>query len=163
MRHVFSSKMDSLAWLRCAGAGRADLRGGKPPAAICKANAHTPQTSDSKFDFLRGKMLTHFILPESLGFSERTPKVLTNLFCGRFVFYWGIEEGIEVLAEPIFVRGVSPFNGRHASCPLLWKCASHPPNNSRKFPHPAQIRANPRRTRQRGILLRAAVLQCAAE
>ena len=26
MRHIFSSKMDSLAWLRCAGAGRARLR-----------------------------------------------------------------------------------------------------------------------------------------
>ena len=163
LRHVFSSKMDSLAWLRCAGAGRASLRGDIAPCGDWQSQCAYPQTSDSKFDFLRGKMLTHFILPESLGFSERTPKVLTNLLCGRFVFCWGIEEGIEVLAEPIFVRGVSPFNGRHASCPLLWKCASHPPNNSRKFPHPAQIRANPRRTRQRGILLRAAVLQCAAE
>ena len=66
LRPVFSSKMDSLAWLRYAGAGRAGLRGGKPPAAIGKANAPTPKTSDSKFDSLRGKMLTHFILPESL-------------------------------------------------------------------------------------------------
>ena len=61
-----SSKMDSLAWLRWAGAGRACRRGGKPPAAIGKANAPTPKTSDSKFDSLRGKMLSHFILPESL-------------------------------------------------------------------------------------------------
>ena len=41
---------------------------------------------------------------------------------GRFVFYWGNGEGIEVLAKPIFVRGVSPFNGWHASCPH-WKLA----------------------------------------
>ena len=41
---------------------------------------------------------------------------------GRFVFYWGNGEGIEVLAEPIFVRA-QPFNGRHASCPLYWKLA----------------------------------------
>ena len=68
LRPVFSSKMDSLAWLRCAGAGRAGLRGGKPPAAIGKANAPTPKTSDSKFDSLRGKMLMHFIIPESLIF-----------------------------------------------------------------------------------------------
>ena len=69
LRPVFSSKMDSLAWLRYAGAGRASLRGGKPPAAIGKANVPTPlpkKTSDSKFDSLRGKMLPHFILPESL-------------------------------------------------------------------------------------------------
>ena len=61
-----SSKMDSLAWLRYAGAGHANRRGGKSPAAIGKANAPTPKTSDSKFDSLRGKMLPHFILPESL-------------------------------------------------------------------------------------------------
>ena len=66
LRHVFSSKMDSLAWLRYAGAGHANRRGGKSPAAIGKANAPTPKTSDSKFDSLRGKMLPHFILPESL-------------------------------------------------------------------------------------------------
>ena len=48
------------------GLGAAGLREGKPPAAIGKANAPTPKTSDSKFDSLRGKMLTHFILPESL-------------------------------------------------------------------------------------------------
>ena len=66
LRPVFSTKMDSLVWLRYAGAGRAGLRGGKPPAAIGKANAPTPKTSNVKFDFLRGKMLTHFILPESL-------------------------------------------------------------------------------------------------
>ena len=52
----------------------------------------------------------------SWGFLKRTPEVLTNLSCGRFVFYWGIEEGIEVLAKPIFVRGVSPFYGWHAPC-----------------------------------------------
>ena len=68
LRPVFSTKMYSLAWLRCAGAGRAGLRGGKPPAAIGKANAPTSKTSDSKFDSLRGKMLMHFIIPESLIF-----------------------------------------------------------------------------------------------
>ena len=68
LRYIFSSKMDSLACLRYAGARRAGLRGGKPPAAIGKANAPTPKTSDSKFDSLRGKMLTHFTLPESLIF-----------------------------------------------------------------------------------------------
>ena len=31
-----------------------------------------------------------------------------------------MEKGIEALAKPIFVRGVSPFNGWHASCLLLW-------------------------------------------
>ena len=38
-RPRFSSKMDSLAWLRWAGAGRACRRGGKPALAIGKANA----------------------------------------------------------------------------------------------------------------------------
>ena len=33
-------------------------------------------------------------------------------------FCVGNREGIEVLAKPIFVRGVSPFNGRRASRPL---------------------------------------------
>lgn len=63
----------------------------------------------------------HCAKSETFGFSKRTPEVLTNLSCGRFVFYWGIEEGIEVLAKPIFARGVSPFYGWHASCPLQWK------------------------------------------
>ena len=35
-------------------------------------------------------------------------------------FFVGIEEGIEVLAKPIFVRA-QPFYGWHASCPLQWK------------------------------------------
>ena len=39
-----------------------------------------------------------------------------NLSCGRFV-YCGNGEGIEVLAKPIFVRGINPFNGRRASRP----------------------------------------------
>ena len=65
-----------------------------------------------------------FLAPKSLRqignpwFLERTPEVLTNLFYGRFVFYWGIEEEIEALAEPIFVRGVSPFNGWRTLRPL---------------------------------------------
>ena len=59
LRPVFSSKMDSLAWLRCAGAGRAGLRGGKPPAAIGKANAPAPKVSDYEFDSLRDKMPTN--------------------------------------------------------------------------------------------------------
>ena len=43
---------------------RRPKRGQAP--SIGKANAPTPKTSNVKFDFLRGKMLTHFILPESL-------------------------------------------------------------------------------------------------
>ena len=54
--------MDSLAWLRYA--------------------------QSALFSPLRGKMLTHFILPESLGFSERTPEVCTNLSYRGFVLCW---------------------------------------------------------------------------
>ena len=54
-------------------------------------------------------------------------------------FFVGIVEGIEVLAEPIFVRGVSPFNGSTPRTPFNGRRTSHPPRNSRKFPHPAQI------------------------
>ena len=39
---------------------------------------------------------------------ERTPEACTNLSCGRFVLCWKRREGIEVLAKPIFVRGVAP-------------------------------------------------------
>ena len=56
--------------------GKANLRKGfapsmeaalpPPPCGDWQANAPTPKTSDSKFDSLRGKMLPHFILPESL-------------------------------------------------------------------------------------------------
>ncbi len=31
---------------------------------------------------------------------------------------WGKGEGIEALAEPIFVRGVSPFNGSGTAAPF---------------------------------------------
>ena len=66
-----------------------------------------------------------FLAPKSLRqignpwFLKRTPEAYTNLSCWRFVFCWN-GEGIEALAKPIFVRGVSPFNGWHASCLLLW-------------------------------------------
>ena len=40
-----------------------------------------------------------------------------NLSCGRFV-YCGNGVGIEVLAKPIFVRGVSPFNGSGTAAPF---------------------------------------------
>ena len=63
---VFSTKMDSLAWLRCAGAGRAGLRGGIAPYGDWQSQCAYPKTFNSKFDSLRGKMLPHFILPESL-------------------------------------------------------------------------------------------------
>ena len=59
-----------------------------------------------------------FLAPKSLRqignpwFLKRTLEVYTNLSCWRFVFCWNGEgRGIEVLAKPIFVRGVSPFNG----------------------------------------------------
>ena len=64
-----------------------------------------------------------FLAPKSLRqignpwFLKRTLEVYTNLSCWRFVFCWNGEgRGIEVLAKPIFVRGVSPFNGWHAPC-----------------------------------------------
>ena len=60
--------MDSLAWLRRADAGSANLKGGMPPAAIGKANAPASKTSNSKFDSLRGKMAAYFIAPGNLGF-----------------------------------------------------------------------------------------------
>ena len=79
------------------------------------------------------------------GFSERTPEACTNLLCVRFVFYWGIEEGIEVLAEPIFVRGVSPFNG---SAPRTLQWLARPVSGRRTLLplHPKALRqiGNPR-------------------
>ena len=62
----------------------------------------------------------HCAKSDTLGFSERTPEVLTNL-SWEVRFFVGNGEGIEVLAKPIFVRGVSPFYGWHAPCPLQWK------------------------------------------
>ena len=44
----------------------------------------------------------------SWGFSERTPEVLTNLLCWRFVLCWKQRVGIEALAKSIFVRGYAP-------------------------------------------------------
>ena len=69
LRPVFSSKMDSLAWLRYAGAGHANLRGGKPPAAIGKANAPPPKTFDSKFDSLGIKCCHILSFPKALFYS----------------------------------------------------------------------------------------------
>ena len=80
--------MDSLAWLRYA--------------------------QSALFSPLRGKMLTHFILPESLGFSERTPEACTNLSCGRFVFCW--EWGGD--------RSIGGANLRKGRQPLQWP--AHP-------------------------------------
>ena len=84
LRHVFSSKMDSLAWLRYA--------------------------QSALFSPLRGKMLTHFILPESLGFSERTPEAYANLSCGRFVL---CEERITVDSRVCRIRFDPLFRLRH--------------------------------------------------
>ena len=53
-------------------------------------------------------------------FNELRKRVRT--FHGRFV-YCGNGDGIEVLAKPIFVRGVSPFNGWHAPCLAGAPCA----------------------------------------
>ena len=52
-----------------------------------------------------------------LRFSERTPEVLTNL-SWEVRFFVGNGEGIEALAKPIFVRGVSPFNGSGPAVPF---------------------------------------------
>ena len=51
----------------------------------------------------------HYAKSGTFGFSERTPEVLTNLLW-EVRFFVGNGEGIEVLAEPIFVRA-QPFNG----------------------------------------------------
>ena len=61
-----SSKMDSLAWLRCAGAGRACRRGGKPPGDWQSQCACPPKFPHMEFCIYPNKMPTHFILPESL-------------------------------------------------------------------------------------------------
>ena len=61
-----SSKMDSLAWLRWAGAGRACRRGGKPPWRLAKPMRLPPKFPHMEFCIYPNKMPTHFILPESL-------------------------------------------------------------------------------------------------
>ena len=53
----------------------------------------------------------------TLGFQERTPEVLTNL-SWEVRFFVRNGEGIEALAKPIFVRGVSPFNGSGPAAPF---------------------------------------------
>ena len=64
-----------------------------------------------------------FLAPKSLRqiwnlrFSERTPEVLTNL-SWEVRFFAGNGEGIEALAKPIFVRGVSPFYGSGTAAPF---------------------------------------------
>ena len=55
------------------------------------------------------RIQNHCAKSGSLGFFNELRKRVRT-FHGRFV-YCGNGEGIEVLAEPIFVRGVSPFNG----------------------------------------------------
>ena len=84
--------MDSLAWLRYAGAGRAGLRGGKLSAAIGKANAPASKTSDSKFDSLRGKMAAYFIAPGNLGFLNELGNVCKP-FLWEVRFLLGMERG----------------------------------------------------------------------
>ena len=65
----------------------------------------------------------------SLGFSERTLEVYTNL--SWEVRFFGEEwAGIEVLAKPIFVRGVSPFYG---SAPRTLQWLAHLAPSSSKI------------------------------
>ncbi len=64
------SKMDSLAWLRWAGAGRACRGGGKPPAAIGKANAPTPRSFRIwSFVYIRIKCQCILSFPKALFYS----------------------------------------------------------------------------------------------
>ncbi len=63
------SKMDSLAWLRWAGAGRACRRGGKP-LAIGKANAPTPRSFRIwSFVYIRIKCQRILSFPKALFYS----------------------------------------------------------------------------------------------
>ncbi len=50
------------------------------------------------------------------GLGERTPEACTNLSWEVRFLFGGLREGIEVLAEPIFVRA-QPFNGRRTLRP----------------------------------------------
>lgn len=54
------------------------------------------------------------------------------------------------------------FHGK-TSISRLGFLLANAPRNSRKFPYPAQTRANPRKTRRRGMLQRAAAIRRAAE
>ena len=58
-------------------------------------------------------------------------------FHGRFV-YCGNGEGIEALAKPIFVRGVSPFNGSGTAAPFNGRRTSRPlhPKSLRQIGEP---------------------------
>ena len=113
--------MDSLAWLRRADAGSANLKGDMLPAAIGKANAPASKTSDSKFDSLRGKMAAYFIAPGNLALLNELGNVCEP-FLWEVRFLLGMERGIKALAKPIFVRA-QPFNSRHASCLAGASCA----------------------------------------
>ena len=64
----------------------------------------------------------HYAKSGSFGFFNELRKRVRT-FHGRYVFYWGIEEGIEVLAKPIFVRGVAPSM---ASTPRAWPACLMP-------------------------------------
>ena len=63
------------------------------------------------------RIQNHCAKSEKLVFGGNELRKCVRTFHGRFV-YCGNGEGIEVLAKPIFVRGVSPFNGRRTLRPL---------------------------------------------
>ena len=97
MRPFHAFPTDSPAWLCRAGTRDRPKGGGKPPAAIGKANAPAPKVSDYEFDSPRDKMPTNSgSVYEPLSWEVR--------------FFIENGEGIEALAEPIFVRA-QPFNG----------------------------------------------------
>ncbi len=89
------------------------------------------------------RIQNHCAKSGSLGFFNELRKRVRT-FHGRFV-YCGNGEGIEVLAEPIFVRGVSPFNG---SAPRTLQWLARPVSGRRTLLplHPKALRqiGNPR-------------------
>ncbi len=60
-----ASKMDSLAWLRCGGRGRACRRGGQAPWRLAKPMRLPPKFPHMEFCIYPNKMPTRFILPEN--------------------------------------------------------------------------------------------------
>ena len=76
-------------------------------------NTHRPFVSLAPRFYLQN----HCAKSGTLGFQERTPEVLTNL-SWEVRFFVRNGEGIEALAKPIFVRGVSPFNGSGTAAPF---------------------------------------------
>ena len=76
-------------------------------------NTHRPFVSLAPRFYLQ----KHYAKSGTLGFFERTPEACTNL-SWKVRFLSGMERGIEVLAKPIFVRGIRPFNGSGTAVPL---------------------------------------------